>query len=137
MRLIVTNKAVATSYDKKSRKQIERIDEQNFYEPIIPQEYLNDSETLFLEWTREVLAGNNRFTRLVLKNFDEDIIYNAEYNNVGYAEILRPVTSDYKFNKQDAKKRLMELKEYLDMGIITQEEFNNKAVSLKKILLGN
>ena len=31
----------------------------------------------------------------------------------------------------------MELKEYLDSGIITQEEFDAKAVSLKKILLGN
>ena len=51
--------------------------------------------------------------------------------------MLRPVTTDYTFNKEDAKKKLMELKEYLDMGIITQEEFNNKAVSLKKILLGN
>ena len=40
-------------------------------------------------------------------------------------------------NKEDAKKQLIELKEYLDLGIITQEEFDTKAVSLKKILLGN
>ena len=40
-------------------------------------------------------------------------------------------------NKDDAKKQLIELKEYLDLGIITQEEFDTKAVSLKKILLGN
>ena len=40
-------------------------------------------------------------------------------------------------NKDDAKKQLIELKEYLDLGIITQEEFDKKAVSLKKILLGN
>jgi len=40
-------------------------------------------------------------------------------------------------NKEDAKNKLIELKEYLDLGIITQEEFNTKAVSLKKILLGN
>tara|TARA_B100000767_G_C19750421_1_gene530554 strand:+ start:1622 stop:2299 length:678 start_codon:yes stop_codon:yes gene_type:complete len=131
------NSAGVTSDDKKSRKQIKRIDEQNFYEPIIPQEYLNDSETLFLEWTREALPQNNRFSRLVLKNSDGEVIYNAEYNNVGYVEMLRPVTTDFTFNKEDAKKKLMELKEYLDMGIITQEEFNNKAVSLKKILLGN
>ena len=137
MRKVVNNSAVATSDDKKSRKQIKRIDEQNFYEPVIPQEYLNDSETLFLEWTREALAENNRFSRLVLKNSNGEVIYNAEYNNVGYSEMLRPVTTDFTFNKEDAKKKLMELKEYLDMGIITQEEFNNKAVSLKKILLGN
>jgi len=40
-------------------------------------------------------------------------------------------------SKNQAKKELLELKEYLDLGIITQEEFDKKAVSLKKILLGN
>ena len=39
--------------------------------------------------------------------------------------------------KDEAKKELIELKEFLDLGIITQEEFDTKAVSLKKILLGN
>ena len=32
---------------------------------------------------------------------------------------------------------MIELKEYLDLGIITKEEFDKKAVELKKILLGN
>ena len=40
-------------------------------------------------------------------------------------------------DKNEAKKELLSLKEYLDLGIITQEEFDTKAVSLKKILLGN
>jgi hypothetical protein len=40
-------------------------------------------------------------------------------------------------NKDEAKKELLSLKEHLDLGIITQEEFDTKAVSLKKILLGN
>ena len=44
---------------------------------------------------------------------------------------------DASSSKENAKKELMELKEYLDLGIITQEEFDKKAVSLKKILLGN
>ena len=39
--------------------------------------------------------------------------------------------------KENAKKQLIELKGYLDLGIITQEEFDKKAKSLKKILLGN
>ena len=109
----------------------------NFMSPIFSQKSLNNSETLFLDWTREALPQNIRFSRLVLKNLYGEVIYNTEYKNIGYAEMLRPVTSDYTFNKEDAKKKLMELKEYLDMGIITQEEFNNKAVFLKKILLGN
>ena len=40
-------------------------------------------------------------------------------------------------SKEDAKKQMIELKEYLDLGIITKEEFDKKAVELKKILLGN
>ena len=40
-------------------------------------------------------------------------------------------------SKEDAKKQLIELKEYLDLGIITQEEYDERAASLKKILLGN
>lgn len=39
--------------------------------------------------------------------------------------------------KIDAKNQLLELKEYLDLGIITQDEFEKKTVFLKKILLGN
>tara|TARA_Y100001954_G_scaffold234322_2_gene289565 strand:+ start:688 stop:1368 length:681 start_codon:yes stop_codon:yes gene_type:complete len=40
-------------------------------------------------------------------------------------------------SKDEAKKELVSLKEYLDLGIINQEEFDNKAVAYKKILLGN
>ena len=40
-------------------------------------------------------------------------------------------------SKEEAKKELVSLKEYLDLGIITQEEFDKKAVGFKKILLGD
>jgi len=38
---------------------------------------------------------------------------------------------------EDAKKKLIVLKEYLDLGIITQDEFDEKAKPLKEILLSN
>ena len=38
-------------------------------------------------------------------------------------------------NKDDAKKKLIELKEYLDLGIISEEEFKNSSKQLKRILL--
>ena len=44
---------------------------------------------------------------------------------------------DAKAEKKDAKQELLDLKELLDMGIITQEEFNKKAEELKKILLAD
>ena len=45
--------------------------------------------------------------------------------------------ADAKADKKDAKQELLDLKDLLDMGIITQEEFNKKAEELKKILLAN
>jgi len=43
---------------------------------------------------------------------------------------------DFERDRAKAKKELIELKEFLDLGIITQEEFDKRAASLKKILLG-
>ena len=42
-----------------------------------------------------------------------------------------------KMTKNQALDKIKELKEYLKMGIITQEDFDMKAAELKKILLGN
>ena len=115
------------------------INKSKLYKP----SYVSDSsifsnpEVLFLEWTRENISTYDRITRLVLKNSLGKTVYQAEYKNKGYTEMLRPVLSDYRFSKDDSKKQLLELKEFLDLGIITQDEFDKKAVSLKKILLGN
>ena len=38
-------------------------------------------------------------------------------------------------SKDEATKRLLELKKFLDLGIITQEEFDERAEPLKKIIL--
>jgi len=50
---------------------------------------------------------------------------------------LKNQDGSYVVTKEDAKKQLLELKEFLDMGIITQEEYDKKAAPLKKVLLGN
>ena len=125
------------SNDYKMRKLIPGVIKSEVFEPEISEEYLDNSETLFLEWTRDDLTRYDRFSRLILKNSNGETVYQAEFKNKGYSEMLMPVLSDYIFGKEDAKKELIELKEYLDLGIITQEEFDKKAVSLKKILLGN
>jgi len=44
---------------------------------------------------------------------------------------------DARVDKKNAKQELLDLKELLDMGIISQNEFNEKAAKLKKILLSN
>ena len=52
-------------------------------------------------------------------------------------ELRTNVGNNLIINKAEAKKEIISLKEFLDLGIITQDEFNKKAVYLKKILLGN
>jgi|TARA_B110000483_G_scaffold195084_1_gene232676 hypothetical protein len=39
--------------------------------------------------------------------------------------------------KKSATEEILNLKKLLDVGVITQEEFDKKATELKKILLGN
>ena len=49
-------------------------------------------------------------------------------------KLLRQDGSEW-LTKEDAITKLKELKELLDLGILTQEEFDKKVVSLKKIIL--
>ena len=80
-------------------------------------------------------------------------IINTERNHVSLGYGVARATITFKLLNRDgtiavneldvdrdrdrAKKELIELKEFLDLGIITQEEFDKKAKPLKKILLGN
>lgn len=75
-------------------------------------------------------------------NADYKILSNeflkGEYRKVIITFELRNKEDGYLLiNKEEAKKELLSLKEYIKLGIITQEEFDKKAISLKKILLGN
>ena len=51
--------------------------------------------------------------------------------------ITTPQQKEIKDAKEEAMKEVKRLKELLDLDIITQEEFDKKAESLKKIILGN
>jgi len=48
---------------------------------------------------------------------------------------LKDSTGTTIITKKEAKKQLLDLKELLDLGLITQTEFDNKAEGLKKVLL--
>ena len=118
---------------KKERK----INESKLFEPEIIDSYFSNPNVIFLEFSREALSTYDRLSRLVLKNSDDIILFEGEFKNKGYIEILKPLLTDYQLTKEDAKNKLIELKEYIDLDIITQEEFEKKAVLLKKILLDN
>ena len=113
-----------------------RIHEKNkIFQPPIIEGYENDSSTLYLEWDREALSDYDRVSRLILKSNDGSVIYQADYKNKAYIEMLRPVLTVYVLSPEEAKMNLIKLKEYLDLGLITQSEFDSKASVLKKILV--
>jgi len=59
-------------------------------------------------------------------------------NNNQQTTISKPSTQIQNKDPKDAAiLEVKKLKELLDLGIITQEEFDKKAVELKKIILGN
>ena len=48
---------------------------------------------------------------------------------------LKDSSGNLIITKKEAKKKLIDLKELLDLGLITQTEYDNKAQGLKKVLL--
>ena len=58
-------------------------------------------------------------------------------NNNQQTVIKTPKSENGKSMKDEAIKEVKQLKELLDSGILTQEEFDKKAAELKKIILGN
>ena len=64
--------------------------------------------------------------------------HSGEYRSgIATFELRDKIENNLLINKNEAKKEILELKEFLELGIITQEEFNTKVFGLKKILLGN
>ena len=52
-------------------------------------------------------------------------------------DVIKKVVIKKKLTKDEAIKEVKELKDLLNLGIITQEEFDKRAAELKKVILGN
>lgn len=83
--------------------------------------------------------------KLKIKRLFNQIV-KAVYNFKGSAKNFNKVntklsniikTKNANKEKEDSIKEVKQLKELLDSGILTQEEFDKKAAELKKIILGN
>jgi hypothetical protein len=103
----------------------------------IPDNLTNNKEVLFLNWMREDQGDVNRITLFTIKNSDGKIVYESISKNLSFGEILKPLISNYIYSKEQALTKIEELKKYLDLGIITKEEYDLKVSELKPILLGN
>ena len=106
-------------------------------EKTLPNNLMNNPKVLFISWLREAQGDVNRISKLTVKNFEGKLIYESNSKNLSYQEILKPLISNYIFTKEMALSKIVELKKYLDLGIITKEEYDLKVAELKPILLGD
>ncbi|MDA8874404.1 hypothetical protein N9H78_01880 [Winogradskyella sp.] len=84
-----------------------------------------------------VKFANSLDANLVLGSLTHSVATMRDYQVItSKFELRTKVGDNLVISKDEAKKELISLKEFLDLGIITQDEFNKKAVYLKKILLG-
>jgi hypothetical protein len=102
----------------------------------IPKSLINNPQVLFLNWQREAQGDFNRLTKLSLKDFEGKTIYEANYKNKPYSEMLKPLTSDYVFTKSQAITQIQEYKKLMDLKIVTPEEYIKLVSKLKPIILG-
>ena len=104
---------------------------------VLPIELINNPKVLFVSWLREAQGGVNRITLLTIKNSYGNIIYESTSKNLSHQEILKPLISNYFFTKEQALEKVKEMKQLLDLGVMTKEEFDLKIIELKPILLSN
>ena len=97
----------------------------------------NSPKALFINWQREAQGDYIRITKLTIKNFEGKVIYESISKNLSHQEILNPLISNYIFTKEMAFSKIEEFKKYLDLGIISKEEYDIKVSELKPILLGD
>ena len=102
-------------------------------------------------------SGPNLTVSIVLRDSENNKVFEKSTTNLPWTTTLVEIAN---FTKQDqvvkntsqpsqprpqetntkkkfATEEILNLKKLLDVGVITQEEFNKKAAELKKILLGN
>lgn len=101
----------------------------------IPKGLENSNDLLYLDWIREAASQYDRITTMILKDNSGKIVYEATYKNIPYSEMLSPLTTTYAMSKDDAISKIKELKELLDMGVLTQDEFQKATQELKKVIL--
>lgn len=116
--------------------------------------YLNEIKNpkwLYLTF-RKLKQGFDWVTTLTIKDYENNILYKSSSINKPSEEVLS-ILSDFQnveivkkdeveikkdiLSKEKAINEVKQLKELLDSGILTQEEYDKKASVLKKIILGN
>lgn len=103
----------------------------------LPESFKNSREVLYLNWIREALTEYDRVTTLILSDNTGNTLYEATHKNIPYSEMLSILTTSYFMSRETAINKVKELKELLDLGILSQTEYDKETESLKKIILNN
>ena len=112
----------------------------------LPDDLKNNSKVLYLfwqqeiekestDWKKEADGKSNKLSKLTIKNFENKTIFESSSKNLSHKEILKPLISNYVLTKQVALSKIQEYKKYLDLGIITKEEYDLKLAKYKPIIL--
>jgi len=102
----------------------------------LPAELINNPKVLLVSWLREAQGDDNRITQLTVKDFEGTTLYESTSKNLSHQEILTPLISNYIYTKEIALSKIEEYKKYLDLGVISKEEYDIKVAELKPILMG-
>jgi hypothetical protein len=103
----------------------------------LPESFKNSNEVLYLNWIREAVTQYDRVTTLILSDNNGNTLYEATHKNIPYSEMLSILTTSYFMSSESAIKKVKELKELLDLGILSQLEYDKETETLKKIILSN
>ncbi|WOC41053.1 hypothetical protein [Polaribacter sp. HL-MS24] len=90
-----------------------------------------------LKKVKEISSNLKANYNIINYNLEKTFAASDYRGGVATFELRDKIENNLLINKNEAKKEILELKEFLELGIITQEEFNTKVIGLKKILLGN
>ena len=105
-------------------------------------------QVLYLNFHREAQGSFTRTSKLTLEDYNNNVVFQADYKNIGYSEMLNPLLSEYvttaeerelknNLEREMALKKIKEAKELLDLGVISQQEYQALIDKYKPILLRN
>ena len=115
----------------------------------LPQVILKRPESvLYLSFQQYSQGEYTRISRVTLEDYEDKVIYQADHKNIDYATMLGPLLDKYvtpkeqkaaqkKLARDEAVKQLKEAKEMLDLGILTQDEYDKISAKLKPIIINN
>ena len=102
------------------------------------EEIKNSPKTLYLFYSFTNVQTYSNIKFLTLKDYTGKVIYEAEYKNKSLLEVLYPITTDNytdNYTREEAIKKVKDSKELLELGVITQSEYDEVIKKLKPFLL--